>query len=1151
MSGSRFVSRVAVVVGAVMAVWCAQASAGLTHQFVSSFGSFTNVQGVAVDQSTGDVYVLDTGANGGSLLKFDAAGKPLKFSGLTGEPFAITSLKGAESTENEVAVDNSSGPAKGDVYVAVGGSNGKEIDIFSSGGASLGTLGEASAPWGDTCGVTVDPSGNVYVGVAGSIDKFSPKANPVTNTDYVSSIGGRNNACDLAADSAGNMFVVETTFIAAVRRYEASLFGTSEEGTFLGGGSSVAVDPANDHLYIDKKSEVAEFGPHGEPFEAPVSTLAGGLISGSVGVAVNATSSDVYVSSGKGQIDVFGPAIVVPTVATGPASGVTMHGAVLSGSVNPEGVAVTSCEFEYGTSLSYGHSAPCSTDPGNGNAPVSETATVSGLASGGVYHFRLAASNANGEGTGTDETVTTTASIVTGSASGVTPSEATLSGSVNPEGEALTSCVFEYGATESYGHSTPCATTPGIGNSAVPVSGTLTELQFSSLYHYRLVTGSAAGGGVGADQTFTTATPQDSTGALGLPDERAYELVSPLENDDAEVYQPGDIASFSNIETQAPFQAAEDGNGFSYVGSPSVGGNESAGLWGGNQYLATRSSGGGWTQANISPPGSPSSVYQGFSSDLSVGFLDSLDALSPAVAGFGQELGYAKNYDILYATNTKAATQEYDPFFTTTPPNRSKGEFQTFHVHQPLYDGQSGREGTELSYAGASADSSHLLFQANDALTPDAEGGSERRFAEENNLYESVNGQLRLVNILPDGNTKADASFGAPDFEKEEGSFNYTSPDFSHVISNDGSRIFWTDVNTGHIYMREDGTKTVEISPAGQYWTATADGSKVYYTNGDLFEYDVESGHTTDLTPGVTVQGVVGASENGEYIYYVTTTLDLDVWHNGAISTIRTMTVKDNHQYGDWRPGFGNRTAEVTPNGRGMVFMDISEESNNFARVDVYDADNGHVYCASCGPSGSEGFVPLTYSNTYLRRWISEGGNRVFFDSDEGLVPQDTNGKLDAYEWERPGYGTCQSNSTGCVYLLSGGTSVDGSFFADASSSGDDAFIVTRAKLLAEDVNENYDLYDARVDGFTALTPPACTGTGCQGLPGAAPIFATPSSVTFEGVGNFAAPTPVKAKQKPKKRKKTKVAKRKAKHGKAHKKAKARKGRTSREGARS
>ena len=113
--------------------------------------------------------------------------------------------------------------------------------------------------------------------------------------------------------------------------------------------------------------------------------------------------------------------------------------------------------------------------------------------------------------------------------------------------------------------------------------------------------------------------------------------------------------------------------------------------------------------------------------------------------------------------------------------------------------------------------------------------------------------------------------------------------DLSHVISADGSRVFWTDLTTNGLYMRENPTssdaKTVEIAAGGRFWTASADGSRVFYTNGDLYEYEVENGQTTDLTPGVEVVGVVGASEDGEYLYYVDSSDNLYLWHAG-ISTL-------------------------------------------------------------------------------------------------------------------------------------------------------------------------------------------------------------------------------------------------------------------------
>ncbi len=123
------------------------------------------------------------------------------------------------------------------------------------------------------------------------------------------------------------------------------------------------------------------------------------------------------------------------------------------------------------------------------------------------------------------------------------------------------------------------------------------------------------------------------------------------------------------------------------------------------------------------------------------------------------------------------------------------------------------------------------------------------------------------------------------------------------------------------------------------------------------------------------------------------------------------------------------------------------------------------------------------------------------------------------YEWEREGFGSCRNGTGvngGCVFLLSGGTSKADSWLIGASETGNDVFVVTRAQLVPEDQNDAFDLYDVRVDGVKPVSPPECTGTGCQGLPAPPPTFATPSSVTFNGVGNFSpvAPVSVKAKAK-------------------------------------
>jgi hypothetical protein len=126
----------------------------------------------------------------------------------------------------------------------------------------------------------------------------------------------------------------------------------------------------------------------------------------------------------------------------------------------------------------------------------------------------------------------------------------------------------------------------------------------------------------------------------------------------------------------------------------------------------------------------------------------------------------------------------------------------------------------------------------------------------------------------------------------------------------------------------------------------------------------------------------------------------------------------------------------------------------------------------------------------------------VFFDSEVPLVPGDTNGVQDVYEWELDGVGSCRE-SGGCVFLLSGGKSPSASWFLDAGVSGGDVFIATRAELVAQDQNENFDVYDARVGGVEAHPGGGCSGAGCQGVPPAPPSFATPASVTYAGVGNL------------------------------------------------
>lgn len=198
-----------------------------------------------------------------------------------------------------------------------------------------------------------------------------------------------------------------------------------------------------------------------------------------------------------------------PAVLTGTASSLAPGGAILSGSVNPEGKNVTSCFFEYGTSTAYGSTAPCSASPGSGTSPAEVTAAVSGLAERTAYHFRIVANGSAGaeiNSYGADASFTTTSSplAVTGSAAAVTQTSATLGGTVNPNGAAVTGCTLEYGPTSAYGASAPCSPEPGSGEGAVPVSASVTGLAPGTVYHFRVHAENASAVGAGEDESFQT-----------------------------------------------------------------------------------------------------------------------------------------------------------------------------------------------------------------------------------------------------------------------------------------------------------------------------------------------------------------------------------------------------------------------------------------------------------------------------------------------------------------------------------------------------------------------------------------------------------------------------------------------------------------------
>jgi hypothetical protein len=137
---------------------------------------------------------------------------------------------------------------------------------------------------------------------------------------------------------------------------------------------------------------------------------------------------------------------------------------------------------------------------------------------------------------------------------------------------------------------------------------------------------------------------------------------------------------------------------------------------------------------------------------------------------------------------------------------------------------------------------------------------------------------------------------------------------------------------------------------------------------------------------------------------------------------------------------------------------------------------------------------PTAQTSLYPGRPLSGDGKRLFFESYDPLLPQDTNDKADVYQWERAGTGGCSEAKAsfsppngGCVSLISSGKAPTDSEFIDASPEGDDVFLATGESLLAKDPGEA-DLYDARVGGgfaadveaeeFKLTVKPTGAGTG-------------------------------------------------------------------------
>jgi hypothetical protein len=689
--------------------------------------------------------------------------------------------------------------------------------------------------------------------------------------------------------------------------------------------------------------------------------------------------------------------------------------------------------------------------------------------------------------------------VTTVTVAGVSATGATLRGTVDPEGSSTT-YRFEYITEAAYEENVAANREPfagtalaptggagavGSGSSPVTVSQHLTGLPSSTVFRYRLRASNSA-----EEVTDSITRPfatEAATNVFELLDHRGWEMVSPIEKNGGAVQAPGQVFG------GGVFQAAAGGGAFTYSSADAFGAG-AQGAPAGSQYVAVRG-GAGWAGADVTTPtlsGSygdqPEGVpYQVFSSNLASGLLSNGErcrgdaggecpVANPPLPGSGAPSGYRDYYR-----------------------RTSVGGFESILTQGSLSHTTLGPERFEMRLVAATPELEHVVVSSCAALTADATevpgpGGCD---AEDQNLYEWSGGELSLVNLLPGQATGTPgARIGAA----------------AGAISTDGSRVYFRIGDD--LYLREGGaTKPVDESTTGaEFEAASTDGATAYVLDdGNLFRYAAAGKSLTALTTTGEVEGILGASPDGSRVFY---TEPAGVFlREGATTT----PIAAGAEEANWPPATG--TARVSADGRYLLFLSDEEPTGypNEGKTEVFlygpaGSGSAALTCVSCNPTGEgpagRSWIPGALANgsgpeafdAYKPRALSSEGTRVFFDSYDSLVPQDTNDEPDVYEWEAAGIGTC-SQAGGCVQLISSGRSAEASTFLDASADGSEAFFLTSQSIYPLDPG-SYDVYDARVGGgFTVpATPIPCDGDACQVLP-EAPEDPTPGTLV-PGSGN-------------------------------------------------
>jgi hypothetical protein len=1045
---------------------------------------------VAVDDASGDVYVTDAANH--RVQKFNSKGEFVLMFGKavnmtavleardeaeqnvctaasldTCQPgMASSAAGGFESSpalEMFVAVDNSSGPSSGDVYVAdfVEHGAGNRVSKFGSAGQLIlsweegGELDGASVksppallagPFGPINGVAVDASGDLWVATGTVTFEFGQEEG--FKTDWATPVPAA--PFGVAVDSHEDVYFVEGRAVVEVTGAGVEVGPITELGEEAHqiNTNGVAVDPSGTDLFV--LDEPSGFVPARVqlqryevgcvmPFKGSGCTAAdkftnSHLTAGSAGhsVAVGPGEEEaVYIAGGeRGEVRKYS-IVTVPSVVTGRPSGLSVSGATLVGVVDPAGVELKECFFEYGETEAYGHVVAC-----EGKVPVDSAehtvqAVVGGLVAGRTYHYRLVADNVNdaNEPVRGGDVAFGPPVLVSESSLEVTAGTARVQAEVDPQ-NVETRVRVEYGTSTGYGQRTD-EVDIGASSGVQDVPIELPALAPDTEYHYRFVAesvlGEGAGAAVGGDRVFRT----QGSGAFRLPDGRVWELVSPRDRHGASIEPLG-----SSYDGGGEIQASGGGGAISYVTNIPV----ESGVEGFPEFaqvLSVRGSA-GWVSWDLSVPHNglvqtgvafdPGREYRYFSEELSRAAVqpagvfepceDAQGAAQPCVSpqaseqtALVQDLSSGVFTPLVTGCPSLLEEEAGHPCAAAVAEHANVPAGTRFGQISTLSEGASGCP--PFVYCGpffedATPDLSHIVVDSPVRLTEEGDAPVGE------GLYEWAAGSLEFVGAGRVG------AFGEDKFTNDR-----------HGISDDGSRVFWTASASHHLFMRDMGSGEalqLDVPEAGcvakgkcvggavspEFQFASSGGERVFFTDTqqltlgsgasavsrDLYECEIEEVagkpvcRLSDLTPAgaggevAGVQGVVvGASEDGSYVYFVADGVlgdggsrgavpgdcevneakapsercNLYVWHDGVTSLVAVLSGMD-------APDWGARylsapTARVSPGGEWLAFMSLRSLTGYDNRdavsgepdeeVYLYNEVSGRLVCASCDPTGA------------------------------------------------------------------------------------------------------------------------------------------------------------------------------------------------------